>query len=108
MTLNVAWTAWLSSVMEEILAKALEHREQGRPRSRANARLLAYAVEPIFRWRRFHQTRSRIREFISSQSSDFADSVEWCDVEARAESLLILWEHGVDIGAAPPWAHSGV
>lgn len=74
----------------QILAAALDDREQGRPHSRANACLLARTVERVFRWRRFHQARGQVPEFTSSQSADFADFTAWCAVETRAENLPTL------------------
>ncbi|EED84997.1 predicted protein [Postia placenta Mad-698-R] len=76
----------------EILAEALADCERGQPHSRANARLLAHTVERVFRWQQFHRTRRKAPAFTSSLSADFADFTEWCDVETRAENLLILWE----------------
>lgn len=67
----------------EILAEALSDRADGRPHSRANARLQAHTTERVFRWRRFYQSRNQVAELAYSLSDDF---------EARADNLLVLWE----------------
>lgn len=85
-----------------ILAETLEDREQRQHHLWANARLLAHMVEHIFWWRQFHQACNVVPEFTSSQCTDFTDFTERCDVDMRAEILLILWgEHGVDTDATP-------
>ncbi|KAF9813480.1 hypothetical protein IEO21_05587 [Rhodonia placenta] len=51
--------------------------------------------------------RRKAPALTSSLSEDFADFTEWCDVEAHAENLLILWEEralarDAQLSAAPP------
>lgn len=86
----------------EILAEALDDRDNGLPHSQANTRLLAHTVERVFRWQRFHQDRNMVPALTSSLSEEFAAFTEWCDVETRAANLLVLWEERDLASGAPP------